>query len=280
MVRWVPARERARGGRPNVANSASLLADTRNPQGVGCETFDAELVEACRALELAQNDKGESLVTVLLGSLATIKRLQLQKASSGQSLAIRTHRAAQALEGRGRRTTIQWVPGHNGIERNERADQAAKAAAAKRSSGNLYGLHQQGLHGGRQGPKTAMAYEDARKPRPSRPGTLQSPAGWKQDPALAVASKKLASRFYQLKLGHAVIGPYSCKGLGPGSRKGGRDARPLRNQSAISYWNAGNGGGLGKTWPKLYGKRGQVCPQPKTHRRNDYWEIPGLRRPF
>jgi hypothetical protein len=37
--------------------------------------------------------------------------------------------------------------------------------------------------------------------------------GWKQDPILAAASKELASRFYQLKSGHAAIGPY-LQGIG------------------------------------------------------------------
>jgi hypothetical protein len=68
---------------------------------------------------------------------------------------------------------------------------------------------------------------------------------------LAAAPKKLASRFYQLKSGHPRL-DHTCKGLELGSRKDARDVRSLRNQSAISYWNAGNGGGLGKIWPKPY----------------------------
>jgi hypothetical protein len=63
--------------------------------GAGYETFDAELVGACRAWELTLKDRGEGLVTVLLqDSLAAIK---LRKTSPGQSLAIRARRAAQAL---------------------------------------------------------------------------------------------------------------------------------------------------------------------------------------
>jgi hypothetical protein len=86
-------------------------------------------------------------------------------------------------------------------------------------------------------------------------GHYRAQWGWKQDPVLAAAPKKLASRFYQLKPGHAAIRPYLQR-IGARESKRCQGARPLRNQSAISYWNAGNGGGLGKTWPKPYGKRG------------------------
>src|SRR4029077_1317797 len=65
-----------------------------------------------------------------------------------------------------------------------------RQATEKRSSGNLYGLHQQGLHGGRQSPKTAMAYEDARRPSPSRPGALQGPAGMETGPCIGSGSQK------------------------------------------------------------------------------------------
>jgi hypothetical protein len=63
------------------------------PMGIGHEVFDAELVGACTALELALKDRVEGPVTVLLDSLAAIKRLQLRKPSPGQRLVGRAHRA-------------------------------------------------------------------------------------------------------------------------------------------------------------------------------------------
>jgi hypothetical protein len=116
-------------------------------------------VGACRALELTQNDSGEGPVIVLLDSLAAIKRLQLRKASPGQSLAIRAHRAAQALR-----------VGHSGIEGNERADQAAKAAAPPRETVIRKSLWPTPTGSARRSSRPEnsngpMAYEDARKLR-------------------------------------------------------------------------------------------------------------------
>jgi hypothetical protein len=48
---------------------------------------------------------------------------------------------------------------------------------------------------------------------------------WKQDPILAAAPKKLASRVYQLKSGHAAIGPYL-------QRIGARDSKRCHGRQA------------------------------------------------
>lgn len=41
--------------------------------------------------------------------------------------------------------------------------------------------------------------------------TYRAQPGWKQDPVIAAAPKKIASRYYQLKTGHAAIGIYLQK---------------------------------------------------------------------
>jgi hypothetical protein len=81
------------------------------PLGVGKEVFDAEVVGACRALELAQRIRGRGPVTVLLDSTAAIDRLRHLGTGPGQTIAMQAHEAAQNLQTRSRQVTIQWVPG-------------------------------------------------------------------------------------------------------------------------------------------------------------------------
>jgi ribonuclease HI len=91
--------------------------------------FDAELLGVVRALQLAE--KVEDPVTILLDSQAAIARLRHTQPGLDQALVIQAHAIAQRLHTRGCQPTIQWVPGHAGVEGNERADQAAKQAANK-----------------------------------------------------------------------------------------------------------------------------------------------------
>ena len=101
------------------------------PLGKGIEVYDAELHGACAALEIAKSLGNNVRVTVFLDSQAAIKRLQHTLPGPGQALALRAHRAARQLQERQIRVTICWVPGHAGVEGNERADRAAKRAAAR-----------------------------------------------------------------------------------------------------------------------------------------------------
>ncbi|ODM19892.1 hypothetical protein SI65_04878 [Aspergillus cristatus] len=62
------------------------------------------------------------------------------------------------------------------------------------------------------------------KGTPAAQMTYRPHRGWRLDPAAAGAPKALASRYYQLKMGHAAIGPYlqrvqaqesaACQGCG------------------------------------------------------------------
>ncbi|KAL2012180.1 hypothetical protein VTN00DRAFT_4898 [Thermoascus crustaceus] len=58
------------------------------PLGKGKEVFDAELIGACTALELALRLCGQGPVTILLDSQAAIARLQHRQPAPGQGLAI------------------------------------------------------------------------------------------------------------------------------------------------------------------------------------------------
>ena len=70
-------------------------------------------------------------VTVLLDSQAAINRLRHADPGPGQETTLRLWKATQALVDNNREVNIGWIPGHQGVEGNERADQAAKKAAAR-----------------------------------------------------------------------------------------------------------------------------------------------------
>lgn len=191
------------------------------PIGAGHEVFDAELIGICKALELALKVEQKGPVTVLLDSLAAISRIQHRRPGPGQNLAIRVQESTKQLEAQGRRVTIQWVPGHQDIEGNERADKAAKAAATKYAGGEYREIS---LAYARrtctESTKTERQQWLDRTLDSTRPYKTQK--SWKQDPILAAAPKKLASRFYQLKTGHAAIGTYL-------RRIGARDTERCQN---------------------------------------------------
>uniref|UniRef100_A0A093V4Z1 Putative RNA-directed DNA polymerase from transposon X-element n=1 Tax=Talaromyces marneffei PM1 TaxID=1077442 RepID=A0A093V4Z1_TALMA len=110
------------------------------PMGTGFEVFDVELMGVASALEWALERHLPGPIHVLLDAQNAIKRLQSTEPGAGQSLALRARMAASRLRLSGRPVTIQWVPGHNGVEGNEQADQAAKRAASKPAGPGFEGL--------------------------------------------------------------------------------------------------------------------------------------------
>lgn len=104
------------------------------------EVFHAELLGIVQALQLAKNIGVREPVTVFLDSKAATSRLHHTQTGPGQAQAVQAHTAAQVLQSQGRQSIIQCVPGHAGVEGNERADKAAKQAANKppnTSSGDI-----------------------------------------------------------------------------------------------------------------------------------------------
>jgi hypothetical protein len=74
-------------------------------------------------------------LTIHSDAQAAISRVGHTGTGPGQDRAMRVVQAVQRRLRQGWRTRIEWVPGHSGIEGNERADQLAGEAASEKRHG-------------------------------------------------------------------------------------------------------------------------------------------------
>ena len=112
---------------------------------LGCnkEVYDAELYGIAEALKIAkrrrlwesgrQRHSGPApeppTIRVFTDAQAALTRMRTNPPTAGQWLVTRIIKSEQEILALGVRVEYHWVPGHEGIEGNERADQAAKEAA-------------------------------------------------------------------------------------------------------------------------------------------------------
>lgn len=117
------------------------------------------------------------------------------------------YQKAKKLAQQGHDISVRWVPGHSGVEGNERADKAAKEAAVGERVGtaqwsSLTYVKRQIVDEKKL--QVNMWHEQKTKERQaSRRGFYIPSLKTKMDPVLGNAKKLYASRFYQLKRGMA-----------------------------------------------------------------------------
>ncbi|KAJ3486122.1 hypothetical protein NLI96_g4454 [Meripilus lineatus] len=98
--------------------------------------YEAELTGIILALWMARGEIIEGKLTICLDNQAAIRALRNTKPHPSHYLVDRIHEAIKQLrrDDPELEITFQWVPGHVGIEGNEKSDEEAKKAAAQNSS--------------------------------------------------------------------------------------------------------------------------------------------------
>lgn len=150
---------------------------------MGPETISNVYVAELRGLQLAttwlkkyglEDAKKAGQVHVFSDSQAALKAMRAPRMSSGQQILALLLQEIKALRKEGVEAHYHWIPGHEGVRGNERADQAAKEAAeSQKQTSGLIALASAAKQTARQ-----LTKEKWKKQ-------------WKQQPTLAKPTKHL-----------------------------------------------------------------------------------------
>jgi len=196
--------------------------------GKNQEAYDAECVALAHALELAaQRSTTPERVTIFSDAQAAIRRMASGEPGPEQQYALqaRKHIARLRRARKGIVVEIRWCPAHKGVGGNEKADEWAKIAAGEPNTRGVEWLSPSGRTEVRAAPLprslanlkreiSEKKWAEARQWAGGRTSKAKyrMPKSQKPDGVVSGSTKRLASRYYQLKTGHARTGPYTCTG--------------------------------------------------------------------
>ena len=181
--------------------------------GYNQEAYDAECAALARALESVTKGHVPERVTIFTDAQAAIRRMASDEPGPGQEYAVQARKHIAALR-RARPDIIieiRWCPAHKGIAGNETADEWAKTAAEKpgtRGVEHLVPLPRSLANLKRE--ISEKKWAEARQWAGSRTNRAKYrlPKTQRPNGAVAGSSKRLASRFYQIKTGHCLTAQY------------------------------------------------------------------------
>jgi len=187
--------------------------------GFSQEAFDAECAALARVLETAaRRDPAPNHITIFTDAQAAVQRMASDEPGPGQKYALEAREHIAVLRRAVPDITIEvrWCPAHEGVEGNEKPDEWAKLAADKPDTPGvewldgacLLPLPRSLANIGRE--ISEKKWTEAREWAGGRTTTkkYKMPKGQRPDSTVAGSTKRLASRFYQLKTGHCRTGEY------------------------------------------------------------------------
>jgi ribonuclease HI len=182
------------------------------------EIFDAKLFAIAEALKLANRqligNKQTNTIQIYTDSSAALQSMQDANPGPGKGITKIIVERERILEHAGWKIEYHWVLGHSQVKGNEVADKAAKDAARNvRTQGTIHLTRKERytslpyLHRKTKEKKWSDTKSWLKKSINNRPNYIP-PTQQKPDPTAMATSKRLASRYYQLKMGHAITGEY------------------------------------------------------------------------
>jgi RNase H len=153
-------------------------------------------------------------LTIFLDSQVAIKRTLNDNLGPRQALAVEIITIAKWLKEKDIQVSIRWVPSHSGIEGNEKADLLAKKTSKQPKSAQIddysFFNYIQNLVKRQKALETQewlfntqkqwLKHQDEFQEMPNSSLTANK--------VIFQARKRLSSRFFQLKIGHAITATY------------------------------------------------------------------------